>query len=456
MISNFARPSSRLGMLRSIAVSLLLACAASSAASPVGEVTLLIGEARVVRPNGAAQPLRAGDAIHVGDRIETGGSGHVFLRFVDRGALSLRPSSVLEVQAYRFDEARPQNNEVRLRVEHGTGRSLTGAATELDKSRFRLNTPIAAIGVRGTDFIVQTDALRTLASVAEGAIVVGALGAQCPEQAVGPCAGVPVRHLSADMGRVVLEMRAGDTVASIVPATPRQVAAGHGLRSAAEAHAAESAAFNAGLRAAEPDSPGRHRRLDDEASQLLAGVSLPKPDPGATTPLPEPVVTQLAWGRWTFSPAANDTLSQPYAVASIGRHITVANSQVGLFRADDPSNPQKLLPESLDARVAFRLSRGQASYESPAGVQAARIDGGTLVLDFAQRTFATALALSAAGVAAKELRAAGVVRPDGTFAVRDPTHHVAGAVSLDGREAGYLFERAVESGLFRGTTLWGR
>ena len=33
---------------------------------------------------------------------------------------------------------------------------------------------------------------------------------------------------------------------------------------------------------------------------------------------------------------------------------------------------------------------------------------------------------------------------------------LAGAVSLDGKEAGYLFERGAGSGLFRGKTLWGR
>jgi hypothetical protein len=55
---------------------------------------------------------------------------------------------------------------------------------------------------------------------------------------------------------------------------------------------------------------------------------------------------------------------------------------------------------------------------------------------------------------------AGNVRPDGTFlgerGARQPLQSVAGAVSLDGKEAGYLFERGAGNGLFRGKTLWGR
>jgi len=50
----------------------------------------------------------------------------------------------------------------------------------------------------------------------------------------------------------------------------------------------------------------------------------------------------------------------------------------------------------------------------------------------------------------------GDVRADGTFAVKDVDQRIAGAVSLDGKEAGYLFERNAAGGLFRGKTLWGR
>ena len=55
-----------------------------------------------------------------------------------------------------------------------------------------------------------------------------------------------------------------------------------------------------------------------------------------------------------------------------------------------------------------------------------------------------------------ELRVAGSIRSDGIFTVKDADQFVSGAFSLDGKEAGYLFERNVGGGLFRGRTLWGR
>ncbi|HRD85646.1 MAG TPA: FecR domain-containing protein, partial [Rubrivivax sp.] len=83
--------------------------------------------------------------------------------------------------------------------------------------RFRLNTPLAAIGVRGTDFIVQTTDQGVRATVADGAIVVGALGGACSAAGLGPCTGAAARELSADMGRLMVEVRRGDDMARLVP-----------------------------------------------------------------------------------------------------------------------------------------------------------------------------------------------------------------------------------------------
>ena len=47
-------------------------------------------------------------------------------------------------------------------------RSVTGQWGEASRDRFRLNTPIAAIGVKGTDFVVKVENGKTFASVLSG------------------------------------------------------------------------------------------------------------------------------------------------------------------------------------------------------------------------------------------------------------------------------------------------
>ena len=138
----------------------------------------------------------------------------------------------------------------------------------------------------------------------------------------------------------------------------------------------------------------------------------------------------------------------------------MSDGTAGLFRADQ-TVPGPLLPDSLNAKLDFRLSRASASFELGNHSELAAITGGSLTVDFARRTFATALAVSSASAGSAELRMAGDLRNDGIFALTDGKvgsdgyQRIGGAVSLNGKEAGYFFERGAAGGLFRGRTLWG-
>lgn len=428
--------------------------AAGSTAAAVGQVSLIIGDARVTRLDGSQIQLRQGNDVFVGDRVQTGANGHVHLRFVDRGAVSVRPDSVLEVQAYTFDPSHPQSNEVRLRIENGTARSISGAATEADKSRFRLNTPIAAIGVRGTDFIVQASSDQVRAVVAQGAITVAPLGAGCTAASLGPCSGDQARLLSADMGRMMVEVRAGEGTARLATATAALLPPLH-LADAAVRERANGEATARATALASTQPAGDRFANDTTTADLLAISPVGQTDARKLVTKPDSNA-QLVWGRWSFARPQFDNISATFSVASNGREVTVGDLDGALFRAgtrtsfDDPGSK----PEA--GRVDLRLTRAQAGYEINGKIETASVEGGTLALDFGKRTFATALAMSAANTGRVELRAGGVIDNNGTFNVRDAEQKVSGAVSFDGKEAGYLFERAAGNGVFKGRTLWGK
>lgn len=467
----------RAGAGIAIAALALAACAPALAAdgADVGQVSLLIGQAQVVRADGTSEALHRGSSIRVGDRIETAGNGHVHVHFIDNAAVSVRPGSTLEVQAYHYDKARPELNEVRLTVDKGVSRSISGKATESDKSRFRLNTPLAAIGVRGTDFIVQTDPEGMRATVSDGAIVVGALGKGCSAEALGPCAGA--KTLSADMGLLMAEIRPGELGTRIVPAVDLMVA-GRSTRDERDGShrpltLAESRA--AGLAAAEPTSAELLRGNDRAAAELLTLVTVPDPLPGSGPglvpgPLPqEPsavvqiaslnrpsdVGAQLIWGRYQISAAAEDHLTTYFPVARLGRHVTVGDGDASLFRANQ-TTPGELFSDSLQGVVEFKLNRAAVTYDISGVSQSAGVTGSNLTVDFTRRTFATGLNLLSVNGVEGQLRVAGGIRNDGIFTVKDSDQLVSGALSLDGKEAGYLFERNVGDGVFKGRTLWGK
>lgn len=423
----------------------------SALAQDVGQVSLLIGEAHVVRSDGTRETLRRGDGIRVGDRVETAANGHVHMRFVDNAAVSVRPDSSLEVQAYTYDPQKPSSNEIRLRVEKGTSRSISGAATDFDKTRFRLNTPIAAIGVRGTDFIVQTDLTGVRATVSDGAIVVGALGGACSSNGLGPCAGNDVRELSADMGRLMAEVRSGDSLTRIVPAADLSMVTVASRGDHGEGGRPSMSAVRAlGLAAAEPTQLELQRGNDRAAAELLTLAAVNVPDLNR----PSDLAGQLIWGRWGILPDGVDKLSVPFALAQLDRHVTVADQQMGLFRANQ-TVPGELFPTSLGGTVEFKLTRASATYELGGRTELAAVNASNLTVDFSRRTFATAMDLTSASGVKGELRVGGSIRNDGLFTVKDADQFVSGAISLDGKEAGYLFDRKSGSGLFHGRTLWG-
>ncbi|NDH54506.1 MAG: hypothetical protein EBY24_21610, partial [Betaproteobacteria bacterium] len=191
--------------------------AAAPAPDIVAEATMVIGVARLLSADGASQAVDRGTAVRVGDRIETGAGGHVHLRFVDGARLSVRPLSRLQIENYSRSDEQSALTAIKFRLDEGVVRSITGAWGEAARDRFRLNTPVAAIGVKGTDFVVKSDANNTLASVYTGAIMLTPLSPAC-SASLGPCLNGSERLLSEDMKGQMLSLDRLQASPQLVPA----------------------------------------------------------------------------------------------------------------------------------------------------------------------------------------------------------------------------------------------
>ncbi|MCX7177000.1 MAG: FecR family protein [Proteobacteria bacterium] len=203
-----------------LSILFLFGAAAKAADAPVGEVSFLIGSARVAAGPDSPRDLVRGDRVSAGQVIETGDNGHVHLRFVDDGTVAIRPQSRLRIEDFHYDPANPRENRIKFSLEQGTLRSITGRAGEAAKDRYRLNTPIAAIGIKGTDFIVQVVNDTTRVAVNSGAIVLAPLGEGCPANALGACSTAGARELSAAMVGRYLELKARYSVPELIQIDP--------------------------------------------------------------------------------------------------------------------------------------------------------------------------------------------------------------------------------------------
>lgn len=434
--------------MRMLIASMLCVALHAHAAQLAGEVTAAIGEARIVPAAAGERAAAQGALLHVGDILQTGAGGHIHLRMVDGGLVSLRPDSKLKITSYTYQPGVADATQIRLDLLHGTVRSVTGKGGELAKDRFRINTPIAAIGVRGTDFVTQTSDDKTLVHVAVGAIVLAPLGEGCLSATLGVCQTAGARLLTAEMSNMMLQMTRGMAEPQLVPLNNKlkisdpQAAAGNAVRSQMSGQGADNAAdfilSDAGLQQKMRDS-------------LAALQTLP---PGQQNIAPPPATStqyQMVWGSWGAGTPGND-MNLPFQDAVKDREVTVGNGMNGLFR--DNSGPV-MLPQS--GRTEFALRSASVSMPTAAGDMAGQVQRGTLGVDFNTRKFDTRLDITHPELAAPvALVATGNVNSNGIlwYSQAGSNGFVAGSLSRNGNEAGYMFSMRSTAGALSGTTLW--
>ena len=423
----------------------------------VGKVTLVLGQATLVSSNGVTSALQKGSSVKPGDRIETAGGGHVHIRFVDDALVSVRPSSRLIIEEYEYNPTKVLDSQVRFKLEKGVARAISGAAAESAKERFRLNTPLVAIGVRGTDFVVNSQLDQTTAHVNQGAIVMAPLGAGCQASALGPCNTSAATLVSAQMGNVLAEYKDGLGQPELKPYFVRSTY--FAAAPDPDARSARSPANPAKVDvAAKPDNSVIQVTSVVSGGIFTAAVEelphVPGPvEPPVMPPTP-PAPPALVWGHWV-KPTGSGDFSEPFRVAALGRDVTVGNSDYVLYRAPSDTGLTAIQP-SLGT-VGFQLQQAHALFRPWGGVnQEATAGTGTLSINFATRQFQTQLELNHAAAGAHTLTSQGAVLSDGMFGGATATQKVIGATTLDGKNAGYMFEKNVDSGVFNGITLWAR
>lgn len=140
-----------------IATSLLLAAllfaGALPAAGGVGEVTHLSGPLFANSETGQTRVLAIKSAVEKGDTLVSEKRTYGRVRFVDGGEVTLRPGSNLVVESYFFDKENPRGDSAVLGLMKGSLRAVTGQVGKRgDQNAYRMKTPAATIGVRGTAF----------------------------------------------------------------------------------------------------------------------------------------------------------------------------------------------------------------------------------------------------------------------------------------------------------------
>ena len=414
----------------------------------VGKTTLVIGKAYIVK-DGKKVRLKSAQAIYDDRQIVTSSNGYVHIRFDDQGLVSVRPNSHLNIEKYHYNSTDPSASTVKFSLVRGSARSVSGKAAKSARKRFRMNTPLAAIGVRGTDFVVRADQQNIQAIVNEGAIVVTPFSDQCSISTLGPCSGFNTVVLQGDT-KQLLQFNPLLKTPELLPASDAI------LRNQLESEIEDSEST--------ADNKANYVLYNErQANKSLANGSVTKQveistatvvtivdfTPPAIVDAPDLTARQLVWGRWA-DPLATDKILLSYTDASEERRVTVGNYQYALFRQGLGSQQVKT---GLGA-VSFELNSAQADLVVNGTHSAMQVNGGFLNINFNNNSFDTNLTLHHNNTGQINVAGSGKVIDGGFFNSRGPTQQISGSVSLDGSEAGYLFEQQLGNGKVEGVTLW--
>ncbi len=164
-------------------VSLFLVCWAVGVASPrahaqaparIGEAAVIQNEVVDVTPSGQ---INVGDGVLRDETVQTGAASAARFVMADSTNMSLGANASLKLDRTVFNDEHSYR-DIAIRLTSGAFRFVTGHS---EKAAYKITTPIATIGVRGTILDILSEGASTTVVLQEGAASVCTLSFQCLE-----------------------------------------------------------------------------------------------------------------------------------------------------------------------------------------------------------------------------------------------------------------------------------
>ncbi len=247
---------------------------AQRASNPIGSVSAMQGGASVSRSGGSIG-LKVKDPIFKADVLQTAANGTLSITFDDATTFLLTPNSRIEVNEFIY-RVRGARNQAEFDILHGSVAFLASAVARTGD--MKIETPVAAIGIRGTSGVIDVAAASGPVNIklyADTDAHVGRI------EVFGRGGGTPLAVLTGAATGLAVGQAGAQAAVTI---TPIQVSAADIARDRSilrQANAAQQLGRRINLeRRIRPNAP--QRRLD-----LAPTPSIPLPTIGTLPPAPD-------------------------------------------------------------------------------------------------------------------------------------------------------------------------
>lgn len=156
--------------LRGLMTAAILILPVGALAQSGGRATLVSGPVSVISAKGESRLLQRGDRVETSDIVVTGDNANAHLVMDDHALIALRPNSKLIIESYLAEGG--VEDRSKLELTKGFMRAVTGWIGKTAPRNYKVRTPSATIGIRGTDHEVGVleggEAAGTYSKVNEG------------------------------------------------------------------------------------------------------------------------------------------------------------------------------------------------------------------------------------------------------------------------------------------------
>jgi hypothetical protein len=139
----------RKGFVAAAAFLLSLAAQPASAAEAIGSVSRIQGASSAI-VDGASAPLDLGASVFLNQEVSTGEAARLELTFSDGTLLTLGEKAKMILDTFVYNPAEG-TGKMKLAVV-GAFRFVSGQVTKQPNQQVAVTTPVATVGIRGTEF----------------------------------------------------------------------------------------------------------------------------------------------------------------------------------------------------------------------------------------------------------------------------------------------------------------
>ena len=120
-------------------------------AAIAGKVQFAWGNVKATTPSGVTRSLVKGEAVNEGDSISTALTSSAQIKMTDGGLVAIRPDTKMKFDKFVFNGKQDGTERGYFTLVKGGFRAVTGLVGRANKHNYKISTPTATIGIRGTD-----------------------------------------------------------------------------------------------------------------------------------------------------------------------------------------------------------------------------------------------------------------------------------------------------------------